>query len=250
MQKRIGILVPFVNCESYVTALVKSINTMYPYHLVLISNGSKTHPAEAFSGIKLPDSTDLRYHKVNTGCAAAWNEGLHELFTDGGISAVAVLNNDTLLHPQALDLMLAELENPKYAMVTATDMAKKCAMPTDIFSLPLPERRYVSDEPEFSCFMLSRQGYDAVGDFDQKFFPAYFEDNDYHYRATLAGLRCVKLNAAMYYHYGSVTIKKNDDVAETVNSYFLQNEAYFTEKWGGKPGHETYHTPFNGRRHG
>jgi GT2 family glycosyltransferase len=104
-------------------------------------------------------------------------------------------------------------------------------------------------KPEFLCtelnwcsFILSVDAYLKVGKFDEKFFPAYFEDNDYFRRMLLAGVTITTnamLNPVIYRN--SMTIQKTPEL----NSGFEKNRQYYISKWGGQPTQETFSTPFN-----
>lgn len=103
--------------------------------------------------------------------------------------------------------------------------------------------------PEFLCtelnwcsFILSTNIYTKVGKFDEKFFPAYFEDNDYFRRMLLANVFITfnaMLNPTIYRN--SMTIQKNPEL----NNNFEKNRQYYISKWGGQPTQETFKTPFN-----
>jgi GT2 family glycosyltransferase len=104
-------------------------------------------------------------------------------------------------------------------------------------------------KPEFMCtelnwcsFILSLDAYLKVGGFDEKFFPAYYEDNDYFRRMLLSDVPMVfnaMLNPAIYRN--SMTIAKD----QTLNNNFENNKRYYISKWGGEPTQETFGTPFN-----
>jgi len=103
--------------------------------------------------------------------------------------------------------------------------------------------------PEFLCseiswcsFILSIDAYLKVGKFDEKFFPAYFEDNDYFRRMLLTGVNITNnamLNPVIYRN--SMTIQKSPEL----NNGFEKNRQYYISKWGGQPTQETFATPFN-----
>ena len=100
----------------------------------------------------------------------------------------------------------------------------------------------------FSCFMPTNRLIMTVGMFDEKFYPAYFEDNDYRYRMKLAGfdnkISSVKTNLA---HYTSSTLAGySPERMMKHHDEFRRNRAYYEQKWGGLPGNELYDTPFNG----
>jgi GT2 family glycosyltransferase len=103
--------------------------------------------------------------------------------------------------------------------------------------------------PEFICtelnwcsFILSVETFKKVGNFDENFFPAYFEDNDYFRRMQLANVPIIvnpMLNPVIYRN--SMTIQKSPEL----NSGFEKNRQYYISKWGGQPTQETFATPFN-----
>ena len=104
-------------------------------------------------------------------------------------------------------------------------------------------------KPEFLCtelnwcsFILSIDAYKKIGKFDENFFPAYFEDNDYFRRMMLLNIPIVMnamLNPIIYRN--SMTILKTPEL----NNGFEKNRQYYISKWGGQPTQETFSTPFN-----
>jgi GT2 family glycosyltransferase len=103
--------------------------------------------------------------------------------------------------------------------------------------------------PEFLCtelnwcsYILSVDAYQKAGRFDENFFPAYFEDNDYFRRMLLADVQMIfnsMLNPITYRN--SMTIKKSPEL----NNGFEKNRQYYISKWGGQPTQEKFNTPFN-----
>ena len=103
--------------------------------------------------------------------------------------------------------------------------------------------------PEFLCtelnwcsYILSIDAYQKAGRFDENFFPAYFEDNDYFRRMLLADVQMIfnsMLNPITYRN--SMTIQKSPEL----NNGFEKNRQYYISKWGGQPTQEKFNTPFN-----
>lgn len=246
----LGIVIPYINCADYVIDLVNSIQSHQRHYIILIDNHSDNATKEKLEFLSKRPNIELAVQDHNIGCAGAWNYGMRYLFKNPKINHIAILNNDILLHPDCLDRLYYKQLSSGLPLISAIDMAKECDEPHDIFKLPIPEKETLSENPEFSCFMISRKAFCTIGAFDEKFYPAYFEDNDYHYRIKLSKQRAVKLNTAMYYHFGSRTMKDNEAIGNIVNTYYLQNERYYIEKWGGKPGKEKNAIPFMGRRWG
>jgi hypothetical protein len=87
-----------------------------------------------------------------------------------------------------------------------------------------------------------------VGEMDEGFFPAYWEDNDYHYRMNVLGIPAIVLPTAIFYHFGSRTQNlANETGQQMVNSpMFTKNREYMFEKWGSLKAEEIQNThPFN-----
>ncbi len=104
---------------------------------------------------------------------------------------------------------------------------------------------------EFALFLLTRRATDLIGPFDEGFYPAYFEDNDYRYRLKLAGHEVVRVPGCTYDHVGSATLKAKRS-HEQVRHWedFARNRARYVAKWGGLPGEETFAVPFDGNEPG
>jgi GT2 family glycosyltransferase len=93
----------------------------------------------------------------------------------------------------------------------------------------------------WSAFLLNKTIYDKVGEFDENFKKAFFEDNDYEYRMKCKNITIRyedALNAEVYRN--SMTIQKDPLLGD-----YISNREYYIRKWGGLPNEETYKTPFN-----
>lgn len=91
-------------------------------------------------------------------------------------------------------------------------------------------------------FIMTTFAYKMYGGFDENFYPAYFEDNDFKYRLKLNDAYVKEtegLNPEIYRN--SMSIKKNVDL----NNNFKKNEQRYIEKWGGLPNQEVFKKPFN-----
>jgi len=101
---------------------------------------------------------------------------------------------------------------------------------------------FITTTKDWCVFCLFHKTWQVVGPFDKKFFPAYFEDNDYAYRMQLAGITqhhnpfCDPL---LYRRSQSL----HHDKSLVAN--FMVNQQYYINKWGGLPGKERFKTPFN-----
>lgn len=151
----------------------------------------------------------------NIGVAASWNFLAEKAFADGYLR-VLVLNDDIELEKDEKEI--------HFGLNKYSD--------TDL----------IVQDGTWCSFMLPKVVYDLIGPFDEEFFPAYFEDNDYEYRVKMNKYTDLKvdslLNPTLYRN--SMTIKKD----KTLNKEFLKNRSRYITKWGGEPSKETFNTAF------
>lgn len=176
----------------------------------------------------------IRYHIVdnstaNHSVAESWNLGCRTLF-DAGCGVVIVANDDIVLCPHSIDNLVDCWRETDAWIVTAANLRGGPSPEQVKIMVPKPPYR-VHAHPDFSFFLLPRHTWDRVGEFDENFLRAYFEDNDYHARVVLAGGTAVSTSAAPMYHYGGGT--QNHGVTPVVSgNEFSANAAYFQRKWG------------------
>jgi GT2 family glycosyltransferase len=88
---------------------------------------------------------------------------------------------------------------------------------------------------------------ERVGYWDEGFYPAYFEDNDWAHRISLADESKAGYIPADFVHLGSQTVRNMNDGARRRHSiYFEANRERYVAKWGGLPKQETFFVPWNG----
>jgi GT2 family glycosyltransferase len=104
-----------------------------------------------------------------------------------------------------------------------------------------------------NCFAITPHCIDAVGLFDENFYPAYLEDVDFNRRCELAGVnRCDIPNLNILHGdppdargtHGSRTINSDPILARENGRTHANNFDYYQEKWGGMPGQETLRLPY------
>lgn len=244
-QKKLAIICPVLNCLDYTKQFIDSIRCQTPYVLIFIDNGSTDGTEEYFKQFK--GSNDVQYIRFpsNIGVAPAWNFGITRAIYEFESEYFLICNNDIQLRHDTIDKLLEKIKNENVALCTPKNVFDPQYPLVHIEEISIPKNELTEEHPDFSCFMLKKETIDKVGYFDEKFFPAYFEDNDYHYRINLAGLKAIQTNQAIHYHFKSQTIKNNDDIFQFSNSQYLKNQKYYCDKWGGKPTNEAYDKPFN-----
>ena len=114
------------------------------------------------------------------------------------------------------------------------------------FATPLDVVDQPRGGPDFSCFLITKACHDAEP-FDERFIPAYCEDNDYHRRLMLSGngARIFSVNLP-YLHYGAATVNADPDPAKLAAwaKRIETARAHYRAKWGGEVNHERYLVPF------
>lgn len=251
---KIAIVVPVMNLwRAYTKPCLDSARSKaHSIEFYVIDNASTDGTRRAMEEL---ERTDPRMHLIhnsqNIGCGPAWNFGIGTAFTKGS-DYVLVINNDILLHENAIDRLVERFERKErdVVMVTALDVRGEVPLPTMIDALDDRDKESTeeSEAPNFSAFMINRTCWEEVGEFDNGFFPAYFEDNSYHYRMRLLGFRAIVYPPALFYHYGSRTQNESLEKPIVPGNFFEKNRAYFVEKWGGPPGDEKYDHPFNDKK--
>lgn len=210
MKIKICVGIPTINQSKMLNeSLAKYFHDFYNRDIIIVDNGSQDI-------LTRKDKFHIyRPKKGNIGVSASWNYILKRAMkTD--CSHVLMLNDDIYLGKttKEVEAMIGDL---RYA---------------DLFK----------SEHHFCSFIVPIFTFNRFGGFDEGFFPAYFEDNDYLYRIKLEEgyvLTRSELNPLIYNN--SLSIKKDP----SLNSKFMDNQNRYVEKWGGLPREETYTKPFN-----
>ena len=148
-------------------------------------------------------------NEENIGVAASWNKLCKAIFEEHEYAII--LNDDIYLGKQEwqIDSFFNWLE------ISNSD--------ADFFIGP----------KDWCAFIIPKKTYEEVGDFDERFFPAYYEDNDYATRMKLMGKKVEMipfLDPAVF--RSSETLKKDAGIKSDVT------RQKYIEKWGGVPGQE------------
>lgn len=243
----LAIILPVLNCFEFTKKMISTIKTGHPYRLIVIDNGSTDGTEAYFRQLDLTRAITYIRNSKNKGVAGSWNQGIEFAIRKFNSRYFFIPNNDILLHSDAIDTLIEAIEAPKTFLAAATDISGQVSHPEEVLKAKPPEKREITEAPDFSCFLIKRETLEKIGYFDEKFFPAYFEDNDYHYRIRLEGGKASKTNQALYFHFGSRTIKGGGMIRAISNTGYVINRDYYIQKWGGLPGEEKFKRPYNGK---
>lgn len=99
-----------------------------------------------------------------------------------------------------------------------------------------------------TAMMIRPDAWDRVGPFDPQFWPAYYEDCDWFYRAGLQGISPICPRSGGFHNNGPSATKARMTPADrqVVDNQYAVNTAYYRNKWGGPPHQEVFIVPFNG----
>ena len=180
------------------------------------------------------------FNPVQLSLAACWNQAL-KIFWRIGCEEALVVNNDVELRRDTYRL----LRSHGGPFVTCISVRNREEMGTvedrHVPTLYATERPH----PDFSCFLIRKEVTDRVGWFDEKYFPAFCEDCDYHVRMHRAGIRAVAV-ALPFVHHGSQTLRTAESgERQRIERGAERNRERFREIYGCRPGTPEYEKLFD-----
>lgn len=213
--------IPTLNSFDTLHACIESLNagSLVPDRIYIMDNSGGKFRSDV-SNVHVVDL------EVNRGVSYAWNFLLSTFPTD----IIVICNDDVSFEHHTFETFISE----RLRRNDDTFLYARCN----------------TGDNAWSCFSHPYTLIESVGYYDERFFPAYYEDNDMHRRIRLSGREIACIDAA-YNHVGSSTLKHyTPEELERHHAYFRSNTAYYIEKWGGLPGHEVFTHPFNGEAEG
>lgn len=203
--------------------------TRPPARYILLSNGGTIGNVagairDELSGKKniIPPLIDIQ-ELPRCSVAKAWNIAFRMADECGAGDYTVVTGDDVVFGPKTLEGLVAEAD----------------AHPEALFIYPR-----VMQSQMFCVFLAKKAVFEKVGYFDEQFFPAYFEDNDFCRRMKLAGIEPLPVDCEGYQHDVSSTLKQfNPAEMEEHHTQFRENQRRYMNKWGGLPGSEIYDSP-------
>lgn len=187
-----NLIVPVLNRYDLLQRMLDSVDVLVE-HLLVIDNGTGADLtfSDKFDKVTVLDMP------ANFGVSGSWNLGIKSF---PHAKRWFIISNDVQFGSGALE-KLAEARRDE---ITLT-----------------------ADFPHWQAFVLGDKAVNDIGLFDESFFPAYFEDNDYTRRAEFVGVNIRRLDIDVS-HENSSTIKAGyqDKNAKT----YAANDRYFERK--------------------
>jgi GT2 family glycosyltransferase len=217
----VSVIIPNWNGSRYLRACFQSLRAQRfrDFEVVLVDNGSRDDSL-ALTAVEFPEVRVLALPE-NVGFAPAVNRGIQSCRSP----YVALLNNDTEVDPDWLGELVGALEsNPRAASAAAKmrEHDEGCrdrlyglgqaltpdGTPHRIGGGEIDRGQWDGVREVFGACggaaLYRRTVLDEIGLLDEAFF-AYLEDDDWAFRARLAGYHCVAVPSAVVYHVGSGT---------------------------------------------
>lgn len=126
------------------------------------------------------------------GVSKAWNLGLKHVFETMKESYALISNNDVMLRDDFYRMLVEH----GGGFVSGMTVEKESE---------LQGIAKASKHPDFSCFLIRREVWERVGEFNEDMV-LYASDNDYHVRMYRKGLRALNLGIP-FLHFRSSTLK-------------------------------------------
>ncbi len=185
--------------------------TFRDFEILVVDNASTDGSADWI--LRNQPTARLVERESNGGFAVAVNEGIRS--SRGRY--IFLLNNDTVVQPRCLEMLVGALERSTYdfaaALMVFDDDPTQVNSAGDIFSISRligvqrgalkPTRDYQSPVRVLGAsggaVMYKRAFLDAVGLYDEGFFLLH-EDTDINLRALVAGMKCIFVPQAVVRH--------------------------------------------------
>ncbi|MDF2724056.1 MAG: glycosyl transferase family 2 [Paenibacillus sp.] len=238
-----SIIIPTYNGLSLLRECLQAIEvyTDSPYEIVVVDNGSTDGSAE----FCLKKPVTLVSLAENRGFPAACNIGLRAASGQN----LLLLNNDVVVSHGWLANLLSCLHSdrrngivgPRTNYASGKQMMAELSYDSiDQFhqlaeTLNRPDRHKWTEVQRLVglCFLFKRELMERIGLLDERFSPGHYEDDDYCYRARLAGYRLIMAGDSVVHHHGSASFRKEGQ--EAMDRLVETNYRKFIEKWGVDP---------------
>jgi radical SAM superfamily enzyme YgiQ (UPF0313 family)/GT2 family glycosyltransferase/acetyltransferase-like isoleucine patch superfamily enzyme/ubiquinone/menaquinone biosynthesis C-methylase UbiE/glycosyltransferase involved in cell wall biosynthesis len=242
--KKITIVMPVYNQLEYTRAcfdMLKKNTLENSYEIVVVSNAPDEESDRYFN--QLAGKIKVIRNDTNIGFVGACNQGASAATTP----YIIFLNNDTLPQKGWLEPLIQAVEqNPKIGAVGSkliypdgrlqeagavvfSDGTSKNFGRNDDPSKPEYNQMVEVDYCSAACLLVRKDLFEAIGGFDLRYAPAYYEETDLCFALRQLGYKVIYQPKSEVIHHGSVTAGTNSDLG--FRKYLAINRKKFKAKW-------------------
>lgn len=234
-----SIIIPTYNGEGLLRECLQAIRsyTSPPYEILVIDNGS----IDGTLDFCRDEDVILVSAASRLGFPRACNYGLQLASGD----VLVLLNNDVLVTPRWLENMQRCLySDEKVGIVGPLTNYASGEQQVHVTYQNLHDFADEFNQPDSSkwreierivglCMAFKRELMLKIGLLDEQFSPGHYEDDDFCYRAQIAGYRLLIAGDVFVHHHGSASFGREDP--SYVKQLISRNRQRFIEKWGVEP---------------
>ena len=229
------------NSGDLLQACVESLlSTTTETNILVIDNASRDSSHDFLANFH--DRVRLVGNSSNRGFAAAVNQA----FEDTSTPYVMLLNPDVRVLPGAVQLLEEFMDSHPWAGAAGGYVGEKYlpkAFPTvgtlvrenlglGSAAAPLQSSQPIQvDQPAAAALMIRRDAYEDTGRFDERFFPAWYEDVDFCLRMKRHGWKIFFVPAAEFIHTGGYSAEALG--SERFLRAYYRNQVRYAEKHFG-----------------
>jgi GT2 family glycosyltransferase len=225
------------------TCIESLLATSTKAEILVVDNASVDDSMEQIEGFR--NRVNFLMNSVNRGFAGAINQAFQTTSTP----YVLVLNPDLKVLPGAVGVLEEVLDKREKAGAVGGFVNEKY-MPREFptvgtlvrenlgfggYRPPLRSKEPLQvDQPAAAAMMIRRDAYEAVGGFDERFYPAWYEDVDFCRRLKKEGWEIYFAPKAEFVHEGGYTARALG--ASAFASAYYTNQARYAQKHLGSAG--------------
>jgi len=224
MSEKVSVIVLAWNGEKYLQPCLQALlaQEYSPFEILVVDNASTDGSVAVIEKFSL--RVRLTQNAYNLGFSAGNNVGIDQV--DGDI--VVLLNQDTVVQPGWLRAIAETFADSSIGIVGCKALymdghgfqhaggivRRGDAFTTHIGWGEVDHGQYDQlTEPDYvtgAAFAIHRRVLNRIGKLDEEFYPGFYEETDYCYRARRAGLRVVYQPRAVLQHHETTTLPEDN----------------------------------------